>query len=68
MGPFFNAPTLSRIDEAPVKKVRGGKSTYLDAELINSAAFRDLTQTAVLVYLDFRLRMRIHKKDKHSEP
>jgi hypothetical protein len=54
--------------EAAVKKVRGGKGTYLDAELINSDAFRDLTQTAILVYLDFRLRMKIFKKTRNSPP
>ena len=51
-----------------VKKARGGKGTYLNAELINSPAFRNLSRTSIIVYLDFRLRMRIHKKTNHSEP
>jgi hypothetical protein len=51
-----------------VKKARGGKGTYLDAELINSPAFRSLGQKAIHVYFDFRLRMQIHKKTGTATP
>jgi hypothetical protein len=51
-----------------MKKTRGGKGTYVVAELINSPAFRSLSGTTILVYFDFRLKMQIHKKTKHSEP
>ena len=51
-----------------VRKARGGKGTYLEAELINSPAFRSLGQKAIHVYFDFRLRMQIHKKNRNSDP
>ena len=41
-----------------VRKARGGKGTYLEAELINSPAFRSLGQKAIHVYFDFRLSLK----------
>ena len=46
---------------------RGGNGTYLERDLINSPAFRCLTKTAMIVYLDFCLRKQIHKKSKHGK-
>ena len=40
----------------------------MDAELINSPAFKSLGKNAIHVFFGFRLRMQIHNPNRNSDP